>query len=66
MNKLHQALASAPLKEAEDTNVHNEHNEHASADEDVHTGVEYTNNVVHTDAPAKLTDMVFFGIVKGW
>ena len=66
MNKLHQALVSTPLKEVDDTNVPNTHNEHASADEDVHTSAEYINNVVRTDEPAKITDVVFFGIVKGW
>ena len=64
MNKLHQALVSAPAKEADDTNAHNAHNEHAPA---VNSSVEYiNNNVVRTDEPTKLTDMVLFGIVKGW
>ena len=64
MNKLPQALVSAPAKEAEDTNVPDAHNEHASA---VDNSVEYVNNnVVRTDEPAKINDIVFFGIVKSW
>ena len=52
---------SAPINEADD-------NVHTSADDNVHTGsVEYIgNNVISTDAPTKLTDMMFFGVVKGW
>ena len=60
---------SAPINEADD-NVHTsaDDNVHTSADDNVHTGsVEYIgNNVISTDAPTKLTDMMFFGVVKGW
>ena len=63
MNKLHQALVSAPAKEADDTNAHNAHNEHAPA---INSSVEYINNVVRTEEPEKITDVVFFGIVKSW
>ena len=67
---------SAPLNEADDNvhtsaddNVHTsaDDNVHTSADDNVHTSVEYIgNNVISTDAPTKLADVVFFGIVKGW
>ena len=64
MNKqLHQALVSAPAKEADDTNAHNAHNEHAPA---INSSVEYINNVVRTEEPEKINDVVFFGIVKSW
>ena len=63
MNKLPQALVSAPAKEADDTNVPNTHNEHAPA---INSSVEYINNVVRTGEPEKITDVVFFGIVKSW
>ena len=63
MNKLPQALVSAPAKEAEDTNVPDAHNEHAPA---INSSVEYINNVVRTEEPEKITDVVFFGIVKSW
>ena len=68
MNKqLHEALVSHLLNKADDTDVPNAHNEHASAADNVHTGVEYFGNAVHTtDEPTKISDVVFFGIVKGW
>ena len=67
MNKLPQALVSAPAKEADDTNAHNAHNAHNEHAPAVNSSVEYiNNNVVRTDEPAKITDVVFFGIVKGW
>ena len=69
MNKLHPTPVSPLINEADDTAAADEmRNEHASADEDVHfTSVEYIgNNVISTEAPTKITDIVFFGIVKGW
>ena len=65
MNKLH----PTPINEADGTAVANVYNEHASADaEPAKTaGAEYIgNNVISTEEPKKITDIVFFGIVKGW
>ena len=55
---------SAPINEADD-NVHTsaDDNEHAPA---INSSVEYINNVVRTEEPEKITDVVFFGIVKSW
>ena len=71
--KLHQALINEVddnVHTSADDNVHTsaDDNVHTSADDNVHTGsVEYIgNNVISTDAPTKLTDVMFFGIVKGW
>ena len=61
--QLHEAFVAAPAKEADDTNVPNVNNEHAPA---VNSSVEYINNVVRTEEPEKITDVVFFGIVKSW
>ena len=52
-------LVSAPVNEADDTNAPEPHEEH--------TRVEYIgNDVISTEEPKKITDIVFFGIVKGW
>ena len=52
-------LVSAPVNEADDTNAPELHEEH--------TRVEYIgNDVISTEEPKKITDIVFFGIVKGW
>ena len=70
--QLPQAIVSAIINEADDTNVTNVSNEHASAGAEPtkstkRTGVEYIgNNVISTDEPTKISDIVFFGIVKGW
>ena len=68
MNKLHPTPVSPLINEADDTAAAAEmRNEHAPADANVHTSVEYIgNNVISTEAPTKITDIVFFGIVKGW
>ena len=62
--KLHQAL----INEADDTAAEMR-NEHASADAKPTktAGVEYIgNNVISTEEPTKINDIIFFGIVRGW
>ena len=67
MNKLHQALVSH-LIEADDTNVADVHNEHASADDYVYTSIEEIADVFAIDDPTntKIARMVFFGDVHSW
>ena len=63
MNKqLHQALVSALINEADDTAAAEPHKEHAPRAGDV----VYTQDELHSEEPKKITDVVFFGIVKGW
>ena len=66
MNKqLHQALVSALIDEADDTAAAEPRTrkEHAPRAGDV----VYTHDELHsTEEPEKITDVVFFGIVKGW
>ena len=64
MNKqLHQALVSALINEADDTAAAEPRKEHAPRAGDV----VYTHDGLHsTEEPQKITDVVFFGIVKGW
>ena len=63
MNKqLHQALVSA-LIEADDTTADEPHKEHTPRAGDV----VYTQDGLHSaEEPKKITEVVFFGIVKGW
>ena len=60
----HQALVSALINDADDTAAepHKEHKEHAPRAGDV----VYTQDELHSEEPKKITDVVFFGIVKGW
>ena len=60
MNKqLHQAL----INEVDDTAAAEPRKEHAPRAGDV----VYTHDELHsTEEPEKITDVVFFGIVKGW
>ena len=61
--QLHQALVSALINEADDTAAAEPHKEHAPRAGDV----VYTHDGLHsTEEPKKITDVVFFGIVKGW
>ena len=65
MNKqLHQALVSALIDEADDTAADEPRTrkEHAPRAGDV----VYTHDGPSTEEPKKITDVVFFGIVKGW
>ena len=67
MNKL--PPVSALINEADDTAAAEMRNEHASADakSTKTAGVEYIgDNVVSTEEPAKINDIIFFGIVRGW
>ena len=70
MTKLPPVSADDNVHTSADDNVHTsaDDNVHTSADDNVHTSaVEYIgNNVISTDAPTKLTDVFYFGIVKGW
>ena len=63
MNKqLHPALVSA-LIEADDTAADEPRKEHAPRAGDV----VYTHDELHSaEEPKKITDVVFFGIVKSW
>ena len=62
MNKqLHPALVSA-LIEADDTAADEPRKEHAPRAGDV----VYTQDELSTEEPKKITDVVFFGVVKGW
>ena len=65
MNKqLHQALVSALIDEADDTAAEpRTRKEHAPRAGDV----VYTHDELHpAEEPEKITDVVFFGIVKNW
>ena len=65
MNKqLHQALVSALINEADDTATAEPRKEHEPRAGDV----VYTHDdgLHSTEEPKKITDVVFFGIVKGW
>ena len=68
MNKqLHKALVYFLRHKADDTNVINLHNEHASSDDYVYTSIEEIAELVATDDdPTKIARMVFFGDVKSW
>ena len=68
MNKqLHKALVYFLRHKADDTNVINLHNEHASGDDQVYTSIEEIAELVATDDdPTKIARMVFFGNVQIW
>ena len=62
--QLHQALVSALINEADDTAAAAEpRKEHTPRAGDV----VYTHDELHSiEEPEKITEVVFFGIVKGW
>ena len=66
--KLHQALVSHLQNKADDKDVANVHNEHASADDYVYTSIEDIADVFAADDPTKtkIARMVYFGNVQSW
>ena len=67
MNKqLHKALVYFLRNKADDTNVINLHNEHASDDDYVYGSIEEIAELVATDDATKIARMVFFGNVQAW
>ena len=63
--QLHQALVSALINEADDTAAAAE--PHTVPTSTRAGDVVYTHDGLHsTEEPEKITDVVFFGIVKGW
>ena len=65
--QLHQALVSHLCTNADDTDVANVHNEHASADDYVYNSIEEIADVIcANDDPTKIARMVFFGKVQSW
>lgn len=67
MNKpLHSDLVSHLQNKADDTNVINVHNEHASIDDYIYTSIEDIADLFATDDPTKIARMVFFGNVQSW
>ena len=66
MNKLHQALVSHLKNKADDKDVANVHNEHASIDDFIYNSIEDIADVFASDGPAAIASMVFFGNVQSW
>ena len=64
--KLHEALAAFLKNKADDIDVANVHNEHASADDFIYRSIEDIADVFATDDPTKIARMVFFGDVQSW